>query len=105
MRAAPDEASILSAARDAGFKVHRQGAITPEEDMLEGHFDARHVKGDVFRKKVKDENLPVEQEAEILGLAARVKGEMDELEKRGISTVRAMDSWWAVLELEPFVED
>lgn len=101
VRAALDEASTLEAARGAGFTVTRQGRITPEEDMLEGHFDARHVKGDMFRKRVKDGKLPAEREAEILALAARVKEEMDELERKGVSTVRAMDSWWAVLELDP----
>ena len=99
VRAALDELSILEAAQDAGFKVRRQGAITPEENMLEGHWDARHVQGELFRKRVKEEKLSVEQEGEILELAARVKEGMEELNKRGFPTVRGMDSWWAVLEL------
>lgn len=101
VRAALDEASTLAAARNAGFTVRRQGRITPEESMLEGHWDARHVKGNVFRKRVMDGKLPGEAEAEILALAARVEEEMDELDRRGVATVRAMDSWWAVLELDP----
>ena len=101
VRAGLDEASTLAAAVGAGFTVRRQGRITPEEDMLEGHFDARHVKGDVFRQCVKDGKVPAEREAEILALTARVKEEMEELERRGVPTVRAMDSWWAVLELDP----
>ena len=101
VRAALDEASTLAAARNAGFTVRRQGRITPEESMLEGHWDARHVKGGVFRKRVMDSKLPGEAEAEILALAARVEEGMDELDRRGVATVRAMDSWWAVLELDP----
>ena len=101
VRAALDEASTLAAARKAGFTVRRQGRFTPEESMLEGHWDARHVKGDVFRKRVMDGKLPAEAEAEILALAARVREEMAELDRRGVATVRAMDSWWAVLELDP----
>ena len=100
-RAALDEASTLAAARNAGFTVRRQGRITPEENMLEGHWDARHVKGAVFRKRVMDGKLPSEAEAEILALAARVEEEMDELDRGGVATVRTMDSWWAVLELDP----
>lgn len=101
VRAAMDQASILGAAKEAGFGVRRQGAITPEEDMMEGHFEARYVKGDAFRKLVIGKHLPAEREKEILGLVEQVKEEMDELEKRGIPSVRAMDSWWAVLELGP----
>lgn len=105
VRAAMDQASILEVARDAGFTVRRQGTVTPEADMLEGHFEARHVTGDAFLKTVKDKNLPREQEAEILGLAARVREEMDGLSRRGVATVRAMDSWWAVLDLNPAAQD
>jgi SAM-dependent methyltransferase len=99
IRAALDQASILEAAKSNGFEVHRQGIITPEENLLEGHFEARHVQGDLFRNRVIDEKLPVEQEAEILALGLRVKKEMEKLNERGIPTVRAMDVWWAVLEL------
>ena len=96
-----EQAAILDAARDAGYAVRRHGKITPEVDMLEGHFEASYMAGNGFRKRVKDANLPSEQEAEILALTARVKEELDELDKRGVRTVRAMDSWWAVLELDP----
>ena len=100
VRAAMDQASILEAAKEAGFRVQRQGAITPEEDMLEGHFEARYIKGDAFRKHVKGKNLPAEREREILDLAEQVKEQVDELERGGVSHVRAMDSWWATLELD-----
>ena len=96
-----DQAAILGVARDAGFGVRRQGSITPAVGFLEGQFEARRVMGEAFRKIVEDERLGREQEAEILGLAARVREEMDRLEKRGVTTARSMDSWWAVLELNP----
>ena len=99
VQTAPDQASILEAARDAGFEVHRKGTIMPQEDFMEGHFDAKHVKGDGFRQNVKNQILPLEHEAEILGLAERVNEEMEGLDKAEVPTVRAMDSWWAVLEL------
>lgn len=101
VRVSLDQAFVLKAARDAGFTVRRQGTVTPEEDYMEGHFEAKHVGGDRFPKRVRDWNLPGEQEAEILALASRVKEEMDKLDRRGIPTARAMDSWWAVLELDP----
>ena len=94
-----DQASILDVVRDAGFKVRRKGCITPEVGFLEGYFEARNVVGETFRKTVADERLGEEQEAEILGLAERVRVEMDGLSREGVQTVRAMDSWWAVLEL------
>lgn len=96
-----DEAFILHAARDAGFTVlhRRQGTVAPEEDFLEGHFEARYVAGERFRTHVQSCKLPGEQEAEVLALAARVKGEMEELDRQGVSKAKAMDSWWAVLEL------
>ena len=96
-----DETDILHAAREAGYAVHRHGRITPEADMMEGHFEARHRAGPKFQERVQDGNLPREQEAEVLALAARVKEEMEELDRKGVPTVRAMDSWWAVLELDP----
>lgn len=101
VRVSLDEAFVLQAARDAGFTVRRQGAVTPAEDYLEGHFEARHVAGDLFRTRVRGWDLPGEQEAEILALASQVKEEMEELNRRGVPTVRAVDSWWAVLELDP----
>lgn len=96
-----EQAAILDAARDAGYVVRRHGRITPQVNMLEGHFEASYMAGNGFRKRVEDANLPSEQEAEILALTARIKEELDELDKKGIRTVRAMDSWWAVLELDP----
>lgn len=102
VRAAPDQASILDAAQKAGFRVQRQGIVIPDENMKEGHFEARHVKGENFRKRVQEEKLPKEQEEEILAYQPRIREGMEKLEQRGIATVRAMDVWWAVLELDDF---
>ncbi|KAM0795967.1 S-adenosyl-L-methionine-dependent methyltransferase [Usnea florida] len=94
-----DQAAILEVVRDEGFRVRRKGCVTPEVGFLEGYFEARNVAGEKFWKTVVDERLGGEREGEILGLAERVRGEMDGLGREGGETVRAMDSWWAVLEL------
>ncbi|MCJ1357637.1 MAG: hypothetical protein MMC33_007633 [Icmadophila ericetorum] len=100
VRAAPDQAAILAAAKKAGFEVRRQGVILPDVSMLEGHFEARHIKGERFRARVQEEKFPKEQEEQILAFQPRVREEMEKLEREGIPTVRAMDVWWAELELE-----
>lgn len=99
-RAPLERSAILDAATDAGYRVRRHGLITPEPDMLEGHFDATHVAGPAFRKRIADANLTERQGMEIMGLAEQVGGRLKELADQGIKTVRAMDSWWAVLELD-----
>jgi SAM-dependent methyltransferase len=95
VRAGSDQKSILAAAQDAGFSVQREGVFTPADDMLEGRFEVNFVLSENFRQRVRAENLPEEQEAEILAYVQRVGEEMERLKKTG-----PMDVWWAVLKLD-----
>ncbi|KAK3935491.1 hypothetical protein QBC46DRAFT_397392 [Diplogelasinospora grovesii] len=99
IRAAPDTKSIVAAAAAAGYAVGRQGTTIPGEDFLEGHFETRHVRGDRFAARVRDEKLSPEKEAEILAFQPQVVKKMDELAAQGIDKVRSMDVWFAELEL------
>jgi hypothetical protein len=69
----------------------------PEGDMLEGHFEARYIRGDEF---VKVAAFPKEQEDGILAYGPRVDEAMAELRHNGIEKVRALDVWWVELELK-----
>ncbi|KAJ9143370.1 Sam-dependent methyltransferase like protein [Pleurostoma richardsiae] len=99
VRAAPDVATVREAARAVGFRVAREGHLLPAPDMLEGHFEARYTQGEKFAERVRVEQLPKEQEEEILAYGPRIKAAMEELKEQGLEHVRAMDVWWAELEL------
>ncbi|KUM59854.1 hypothetical protein ACN42_g7269 [Penicillium freii] len=99
VRAGLDQESILRAAYDAGFDVARKGHFTPPEDMLEGQFEVDHVLGKVFPVRIAAENLEDSQEAEIRAYIEQVRSETARLKSRGNPTIRSMDVWWVVLEL------
>ncbi|OKL57767.1 hypothetical protein UA08_06881 [Talaromyces atroroseus] len=99
VRAAPTPANIKEAALKAGYTVLREGIISPEEEMREGLFEARHVAGNDFKSMVLAERLQPAQEAEILSYVPRVQEAMEKLKGHKCSQGRAMDVWWAEFAL------
>lgn len=93
------EASILDAAQQAGYRVTKEGKITPDPSFLEGHFEVRFVEGEEFARRVREEGLTEAQEREIFASVARVREAHEELKRAGHETPRSMDIWWVVLEL------
>ncbi|KAK6814602.1 Methyltransferase ustM [Aspergillus parasiticus] len=98
VRAGLDQASILEAARGAGYRVIRDGKITPDPSFLEGHFEVQYVEGEKFMRRVKEEALTEAQEGEVLASLARLREAHEEWKRAGHETVRNLDIWWAVLE-------
>ncbi|KAK6810700.1 hypothetical protein RU639_013510 [Aspergillus parasiticus] len=98
-----NQASILEAARGAGYRVIRDGKITPDPTFLEGHFEVQYVEGEKFMRRVKEEALTEAlteaQEGEVLASLARLREAHEEWKRAGHETVRNLDIWWAVLEL------
>ncbi|KAK3400719.1 hypothetical protein B0T20DRAFT_347517 [Sordaria brevicollis] len=102
VRAAPSIASIISAAKEAGYGLTKKGKFTPKEEYQEGHFEARYVKGERFVKRVREEGrLTREREEEILAVVEEVRRAWEVMEREGgVDVVRCMDVWWGVFELE-----
>lgn len=99
VRAALDVDSIVTAAAGAGWVVHREGTFVPAADMIEGHLEARLVVKEAFAEAVHAEALAPEREQEVLAYVPRVKAAFGRLAEAGIEKGRAMDVWWAELEL------
>lgn len=100
VRAAPDVESITRAAKEAGFKITREGRFTPKEEYIEGHLETRYTKGERFEKRVREERFGNQKEEEILGVVKEVRKAWEEMEREGVEKVRCMDVWWGVFELE-----
>ncbi|KAE8380878.1 S-adenosyl-L-methionine-dependent methyltransferase [Aspergillus bertholletiae] len=99
VRGGLDQAAILEAAQMAGFVVAGRGVITPDQTMLEGHFEVQYVTGKKFTQRVQEEGLAEMQEREILDSVTRTREAKEELTLTGDSTGRTLDTWWAVLEV------
>ncbi|KAL3425508.1 putative SAM dependent methyltransferase [Phlyctema vagabunda] len=101
VRAALTPPRITEEAGNAGYRITRQGIITPSDDMMEGYWEAKAVaKGAMFRKRVETADLPEEDKTKILELAAQANEEMDKLATEGVKISGTMDVWWAVMELQ-----
>lgn len=100
VRAALDVGHILDASDAAGYSVVRQGKFVPAADMIEGHLEARYVVKDMFAESVRAEGLAPEQEEEIMTYVPQIKAAFEKLAEAGIEKGRAMDVWWAQLELK-----
>jgi SAM-dependent methyltransferase len=99
VRAAPDVDTVVAAARVAGFAVRRQGTFVPAAEMIEGHLEARLVVKEPFSDAVRAAGLAPEKEQEVLDYVPRVKAAFERLAEAGVEKGRAMDVWWAELEL------
>ncbi|KAI3391457.1 hypothetical protein diail_7319, partial [Diaporthe ilicicola] len=99
VRAALDVSFITAAATSVGFVVRREGRLVPEKDMIEGHLEARYVIKDLFAKSVKAEGLAPAREEEVMAYVPRVRESLERLSAAGVEKSRAMDIWWAELEL------
>ncbi|KAK0708466.1 hypothetical protein B0H67DRAFT_495731 [Lasiosphaeris hirsuta] len=93
VRTAPDVQAIIGAAGAAGYRVVREGVITPGPDYAEGGLEVRHAAGEKFAASVKEKGLAPEKEAEVLALAERVREAVREVGRDGL--VPSMDVWWA----------
>lgn len=100
VRAAPDVDTIVAAAAGAGFAVRRQGTFVPAADMIEGHLEARLVVKEPFTDAVRAAGLAPENEREVLDYVPRVRAAFERLSEAGVEKGRAMDVWWAELELK-----
>lgn len=99
VRAAPDVDAIVAAAAAAGFAVRRQGTFVPAAHMIEGHLEARLVVKEPFADAVRAARLAPEKEREVLDYVPRVRAAFERLSEAGVEKGRAMDVWWAELEL------
>lgn len=103
---APNVRSALAVERTvqdaaaAGFVVRRRGTFVPAADMIEGHLEARYVVKDMFAESVRAEGLAPELEEKVMAYVPKVKAALERLAAAGVEKSRAMDVWWAELELE-----
>jgi SAM-dependent methyltransferase len=98
VREALEPAELVALAKQAGWKVKRQGITEAADGMLDGVWEVQAATDPEFLESVLAEKLDKEQEDEIVGIVKRIKGLVDELKIRGARVV-TMDVAWVVLEL------
>ncbi|KAK3900028.1 S-adenosyl-L-methionine-dependent methyltransferase [Staphylotrichum tortipilum] len=103
VRTALSPGEILQLAGESGWRVEREGVLEAPEGLVDGWREAGVVRSRVFEEAVKEEGLEGGVEERLLGMARRVGGLCEEVE-RGEGKVRCMDVFWAVLTLEGGME-
>lgn len=96
IRAAPSVKLIKEACAKAGYSVVREGRITPGEDLLEGHRQATYTRSNAYIDRVKAEGFAQDKEEEILAYVPLIG---QAYKKMGKEKARAMDIWWAEMQL------
>ena len=94
----PDE--IKTAAGGAGWKVVREGLLTPEARLQDGRWEVDYVLGEGFRKGVIEGQLGERVQSEMLACIEQVQDLVHGEKGIGLKDVRTMDTWWAILEME-----
>jgi SAM-dependent methyltransferase len=102
IRSAPDPETLKKLVAEQGWKVVKEGLVTPDKDLQDGRWECQLMRSNTFAKWLEEaltESGDDEKKKSLKEAVEKFHHAYEEREKAGTKSMRTMDIWWAVLEL------